>query len=133
MAWTRPFDRGHGRCSVRGLTLTVTGTPEPRDLASGSTRQVPWSTGHGGYPGAAPPAPKEAVHMLVAAFNSPKDPSWRWRIVNYAGDTIAESREHFLSIGAAVAQGAKKLAAMNVVDHSQPVNWRRSTSHLRGR
>jgi hypothetical protein len=71
--------------------------------------------------------------VLVAAFNSPKDSSWRWRIVNYAGDTIAESREHFPSIGAAVAQGAKKLAAMNVVDQSQPVNWRRSTSHLRRR
>jgi len=29
--------------------------------------------------------------MHVAAFNSPKDSAWRWRIVNYAGDTIAES------------------------------------------
>ena len=34
---------------------------------------------------------------------------------------------------AAVKQGAKRLTAMNVVDSSQPVNWRRSTSHLRGR
>jgi hypothetical protein len=133
MAWTRPFDRGHGRCSVRGQTLTVTGTPEPRDRRERQHAASALVDGAWRLSWAAPPAPREAVHMLVAAFNSPKDPSWRWRIVNYAGDTIAESREHFLSIGAAVAQGAKKLAAMNVVDHSQPVNWRRSTSHLRGR
>jgi chemotaxis regulatin CheY-phosphate phosphatase CheZ len=69
--------------------------------------------------------------MQVTAFNTPKDPSWRWRIVNYAGETIAESRERFPSIVAAVRHGAKRLIAMNVVDTSQPVNWRRSTSHLR--
>ena len=71
--------------------------------------------------------------MNVAAFNSPEDPAWRWRIVNYAGETIEESHDRFPSIGAALAQGARKLAAMNVVDRSQPVNWRRSTSYLRGR
>ena len=71
--------------------------------------------------------------MQVTAFNTPKDPSWRWRIVNYAGEMIEESHERFPSIVAAVAQGAKRLTAMNVVDSSQPVNWRRSTSHLRGR
>ena len=69
--------------------------------------------------------------MQVTAFNTPKDPSWRWRIVNYAGEMIEESDERFPSIVAAVAQGAKRLTAMNVVDSSQPVNWRRSTSHLR--
>jgi hypothetical protein len=71
--------------------------------------------------------------MHVAAFNTPKDPAWRWRIVNYAGDTIAESPDRFTSIRAALAQGARKLAAMNIVDHSQPMNRRRSTSYLRGR
>jgi hypothetical protein len=71
--------------------------------------------------------------MQVTAFNTPKDPSWRWRIVNYAGETIAESSEGFPSIVAAVRHGTKQLTAMNVVDSSQPVNWRRSTSHLRGR
>ena len=71
--------------------------------------------------------------MQVAAFNTPKDPTWRWRIVNYAGDTIAESPDRFASIGAALARGAQKLAAMNIVDDSQPVNWRRSTSYLRSR
>jgi len=71
--------------------------------------------------------------MVVAAFNTPNNPAWRWRIVNYAGETIEESRDGFPSIGAALAQGAQTLAAMNVVDRSQPANWRRSTSYLRGR
>jgi len=46
---------------------------------------------------------------------------------------IEESDERFPSIVVAGGQGAKRLTAMNVVDSSQPVNWRRSTSHLRGR
>ena len=71
--------------------------------------------------------------MQVAAFNTSKDADWRWRIINFAGDTIAESRERFPSIGAAVAHGAKRLAAMNVIDRSEPVKWRQSTSHLRKR
>jgi hypothetical protein len=71
--------------------------------------------------------------MHVGAFNTPKDSAWRWRIVNYAGDTIAESPDRFPSIRAALAHGTQKLAAMNVVDRSKPVNWRRSTSYLRGR
>jgi hypothetical protein len=71
--------------------------------------------------------------MHVAAFNTPKDSAWRWRIINYAGETIAESRDRFPSIRAALAQGTQKLAAMKIVDGSQPVNWRRSTSYLRGR
>jgi hypothetical protein len=76
---------------------------------------------------------REAVGMQVAAFSTPKDRAWRWRIVNYAGDTIAESPDRFPSIGAALEQGARKLAAMNIIDSSQPMNWRRSTSYLRGR
>ena len=71
--------------------------------------------------------------MNVTAFNTPGNSFWRWRIVNYAGETIAESDERFPTIGAAVRQGAKKMTAMNIVDDSRPVNWRRSTSHLRGR
>jgi len=70
--------------------------------------------------------------MLVAAFNTPKDLAWRWRIVNNAGETVAESPEGFGSIGAALADGGKKLVAMNVVDRSQPVARRRWTS-FRGR
>ncbi len=71
--------------------------------------------------------------MQVGAFNTSKDAEWRWRIVNYAGEKIAESRERFPSIRLAVARGEKRLAAMNVIDRSEPVSWRRSTSHLRRR
>ena len=71
--------------------------------------------------------------MQVAAFLSPGRSAWRWRIVNYAGETIAESHDGYPSISAAVAHGTKKLVEMQVVDHSQPVNWRRSTSYLRRR
>ena len=71
--------------------------------------------------------------MRVAAFSSANDAEWRWRIVNYACETIAESRERFPSISAAVAHGEKRLAAMNVVDRSEPVNWRRSTPYRRRR
>lgn len=71
--------------------------------------------------------------MQVAAFTTPTNPDWRWRIVNYAGEVIEESRETFATIASAVAQGAKRLAELNVVD--RPVSFRnpRSTSHLRGR
>jgi hypothetical protein len=71
--------------------------------------------------------------MDVTAFNTPSDPSWRWRIVNYAAETIAESHEGFPTIGAALRHGTKRLTEMNVVDHTQPQNWRRSTSYLRQR
>ena len=69
--------------------------------------------------------------MQVTAFNTPKDALWRWRIVNTAGDVVEESTEGFGSIHAAVTDGAKRLTAMNIVDHAEAVSWRRSTSYLR--
>jgi hypothetical protein len=114
------MDRGHGRCCVCGQTLTVTRTPAAR----GVRRRT-------GQPPSA--ARKESGHVQVAAVNTSKDGYWRWRIINYAGNTIAESRQRFPSIAAAVAQGEKRRAAMNVIDRSEPVNWRRSTSYLRRR
>ncbi len=71
--------------------------------------------------------------MQVAAFSSPRHPEWRWRIVNYAGETIEESPRGFRTIAAAVAEGTKRLEAMNVVDTSVATYGRRSTSHLRTR
>ena len=56
--------------------------------------------------------------MQVTAFNTPKEPAWRWRIVNLAGEMIAESTERFASIQAAVAKGKERLEGMNVVDRS---------------
>jgi len=71
--------------------------------------------------------------MQVVAFSTPRDPRWRWRIVNYAGEVIEESSETFVTIASAVAKGTKRLSQMNVVDNSQPVRTFRSTAHLRGR
>jgi hypothetical protein len=41
--------------------------------------------------------------MEVVAFCGPGCPDWRWRIVGYAGQTIAESSGAFRTVGAAVA------------------------------
>ena len=71
--------------------------------------------------------------MQVTAFSTPTAPDWRWRIVNYAGEILEESRESFPSISAAVAKGTERLVKLNIVDRSAPSrNWR-STSHLRVR
>jgi FPC/CPF motif-containing protein YcgG len=71
--------------------------------------------------------------MQVAAFSTPSEPDWRWRIVNYAGEVIEESRDRFPSIASAVAVGTKRLRQMDVVDRSTPTRTFRSTSHLRHR
>ena len=71
--------------------------------------------------------------MQVAAFSTPTSPDWRWRIVNYAGEIIEESRETFPTIYSAVAHGTRRLVQMNVVDRSVALRTHRSTSHLRGR
>ena len=69
--------------------------------------------------------------MYVAAFNTPKDSAWRWRIVNYAGEILEESRDSFSTIAAAVASGTERLVSLNIVDRSAPaIDWR-STSYLR--
>jgi len=72
--------------------------------------------------------------MQVTAFCTPDAPDWRWRIVNYAGETLEESNETFPSISAALANGTARLVKLNVVDQSTTPsrNWR-STSHLRTR
>ena len=72
--------------------------------------------------------------MQVTAFCTPTRPEWRWRIVSYAGDTVEESRDTFVSISAAVAQGTARMLELSVVDRSAPPSraWR-SASHLRSR
>jgi hypothetical protein len=71
--------------------------------------------------------------MRVTAFSTPTQPAWRWRIVSYAGELIEESRDTFPTIATAVAEGTRRVVAMNVVDRSAPSPIRRSTSHLRRR
>jgi hypothetical protein len=70
--------------------------------------------------------------VQVAAVSTPQDGArWRWRIVNYAGEIVEESRETFATIGSAVDQGSKRLAQMDGVDNSVPYSYSRSTRHPR--
>ena len=71
--------------------------------------------------------------MQVTAFSTPAAPDWRWRIVNYAGDILEESRDSFSTIAAAVARGTERLVSLNIVDRSAPpIHWR-STPYRRSR
>jgi hypothetical protein len=76
------------------------------------------------------PGGYEEITVQVTAVSTPTQPDWRWRIVNYAGEIIEESRDSFPSIAEAVAKGAKRLLQMNVVDRSEPPRLGRS--HVRG-
>ena len=70
--------------------------------------------------------------MQVAAVSTPQDGARRrWRIVNYAGEIVEESRETFGTIGSAVEHGSKRLAQMDGVDNSVPYGHWRSTRHQR--
>lgn len=69
--------------------------------------------------------------MQVVAFSIPPDSAWRWRIVNYAGELVEESREKFPTIASAIEHGSKRLRLMDVVDRSTPPPSYRSTRHLR--
>jgi len=72
--------------------------------------------------------------MQIVAVSTPSRPDWRWRIVNYAGEIIEESRETFPSIAAAVRVGVRRLREIDVPDRSSPApSFYRSTSHLRRR
>jgi hypothetical protein len=68
--------------------------------------------------------------MQVTAFATPRQPDWRWRIVNYAGEIVEESRATFATIALAVADGTKHLRGLDV-DRSVPRAPYRSTSYLR--
>ena len=70
--------------------------------------------------------------MQVAAISTPQDNfRWHWRIVNYAGEIVEESRETFATIASAIEHGSKRLAQMGGVDNSVPYGHYRSTRHLR--
>jgi hypothetical protein len=55
---------------------------------------------------------------------------WCWRVVNYAGKVVEESRETFSAIASAVEHGSKRLSQMDVIDNSVPFRPHRSTRHL---
>jgi hypothetical protein len=70
----------------------------------------------------------------VIAFSTPDRPNWRWRIVDYAGVTIEESEGTFATIGAAVAEGVKRLERMNVFARSlRPSAYPRGAAYPRPR
>ena len=71
--------------------------------------------------------------MQVIAFATATRPEWRWRIVDYAGETVEESSSVFPTIAAAVGAGSERLQKLDVVDRSVRVNPYRRTSHLRNR
>lgn len=54
--------------------------------------------------------------MQVVAISSPRNPEWRWRIMNYGGEIIEESQAGYPSISAAVAAGKERLITMDAVD-----------------
>ena len=70
--------------------------------------------------------------MQVTAFATPRDPDWRWRIVNYAGEMVEESRVTFPTIRDAITEGARRLRDMNATDTSVRANPYRPTWHARG-
>lgn len=57
---------------------------------------------------------------------------WRWRICDYGGEIIEESHDHFLTIGAAVARGAERLAHMNAVDRARAARGDSTTMRAAG-
>jgi hypothetical protein len=68
--------------------------------------------------------------MTVIAFSTATAPDWRWRIVNYAGETIAESPETFGTIAAAVTAGTSHLSSLHLTDLSVPRSpYRASPRH----
>jgi len=68
----------------------------------------------------------------VVAFSTPLHPSWRWRIVNYAGEVMEESEASFPSIHSAVTHGTKRMENMNAIDRStRPAPYSRYGSRSR--
>jgi hypothetical protein len=70
--------------------------------------------------------------VQVVAVSAPQDHSlWRWRIINYAGKVVEESRESFSTIATAVKHGSKRLGQMDVVDTSVSIHpFKRFTRHF---
>ena len=71
--------------------------------------------------------------MQVVAIRTPSSPGWRWRIVDYSGGIVEESRETFPSIAAAVVRGNTLLGQMNIVDRSVPASPYRPSPTVRRR
>ena len=71
--------------------------------------------------------------MDVVAVSTPPANTWRWRIVNYAGEVVEESRETFATIAAALASGAVRLPVIDVAPRAVAHTWRHPASGFSGR
>ena len=72
--------------------------------------------------------------MHVIAYSTPNRPDWTWRIINYAGEVVEESRTRFPTISVAVSEGTRRLKSLNIQDTSTAAKpGRCSTFHLRRR
>jgi len=60
-------------------------------------------------------------------------PEWRWRIVSYEGEMVAESHQTFPTITAAVAHGTQRLIEMNAVTRVETARAYRWSSQRRRR
>ena len=56
--------------------------------------------------------------MNVFAFTSPRAPDWRWRIVDYGGETLEESATGFSTLALAMAAGTERLHVC--IDRDRP-------------
>jgi hypothetical protein len=54
----------------------------------------------------------------VFAFTSPRAPDWRWRIVDYGGETLEESATGFSTLAQAMAAGTERLHVR--IDRDRP-------------
>lgn len=57
--------------------------------------------------------------MNVVAVSTPRDPRWRWRIVDYDGETLEESGTSFSTVALAVAAGRERLQVR--LDRDRPL------------
>jgi hypothetical protein len=72
--------------------------------------------------------------MHVIAYSTLNRPDWTWRIINYAGEVVEESRKRYPTISAAVSEGTGRMKFLNIKDTSTAVKpGRRSTFHPKRR
>jgi hypothetical protein len=67
--------------------------------------------------------------MQVIAFSTPSYPEWRWRILDYTGQMVEESRAVFPSIAMAVADGTRRLRQRSDDETAVPGYPVRGRSH----